>query len=213
MRVLETYWSVANPNLRAAAWAWSPTPGEPGSAAHALRRKGKVNLFGNTALRSMSGKKAAARRRAEGSGDVACARTRVLTRKASIGTEGPRSAATRGSSSAGAAEAVDAKSLVRTSGLECRPDLRRKARDWSTATGVEERSRRRRQCCSAARAAGGGWCGASAVEKRRRRKCSVREGGSGGGRLTNSATVVLLLTIEELSVDVIIVLRHNHHVR
>jgi hypothetical protein len=31
--------------------------------------------------------------------------------------------------------------------------------------------------------------------------------------LTNSATVVLLLTIEELSVDVIIVLRHNHQVR
>jgi hypothetical protein len=105
----------------------------------------------------MSGKKAAARKRAEGSGEAACARMRVLTKNASMGTEGLRSAATRGSSSAGAAAAEDAKSLVRTSGFVWTPDLRRKARDCRTAAGVEERSRRRRQCCSAARAADGGW--------------------------------------------------------
>jgi len=84
-----------------------------------------------------------------------------------MGTEGLSSAATRGSSSAGAAAAEDAKSLVRTSGLAWRPDLRRKARDCRTAAGAEERSRRWRQCCSAARAADGGWHQAGAVGKRR----------------------------------------------
>lgn len=54
-----------------------------------------------------------------------------------------------GSSSAGAPEAEDAKSLVRTSGLECRPVLRRKARHWRRVDGVQARSSWRRQCCSA----------------------------------------------------------------
>jgi hypothetical protein len=106
----------------------------------------------------MSGKKAAARRRAEGIGEATWARMRVLTRKASSGRSGRRRVATRGSRSAAAAEAAQAKSLVRTSGLEWRPLLRRNARGWRSDAGVEARSRRRRQCCSAARRAGRGEC-------------------------------------------------------